>query len=832
MTIPEDKESSNETNEESGDAVVEEPTPEFEDLVASTAPESNAAENVDTTPVPPNDAYQRKIHHWKNSPFAVGCVNVHWKDDRKWFRPKECKHLPRHRDSMFSAYVCGCIGAGRVGNMAVLAQTTESYEHVEVDPETGDRTTSQRERPKLLCVVGPFWYCNVFLTFPLVLGIPAWVIWRNVNSDTPLFVVVSYGLCVFVANFALAMIACRDPGILYRHKYAMEEEWRWNDQAKTYRPRDARFDPDCQLVVEGFDHTYIMSQRRGGANREAAVVAEEMVPFSESLDPPKAGLTMDRRAEGDVPTPLATPADGDAKPAPLSLDEAYEKEEQSIRLKQWREGYFAARWTAPTWSEELHRWRTNIREEISHVDAPDQAPCVCCSALVCGLLGAGRVGNMAVLKQSTEWVEEEEEDEAGNVRTRRVTRPKLDFVVGPYWPMLLLVTYPLIFGVSIATMLTAIPGKHPIVILFWAACTISLIVALGLTAFRDPGILPRYNKAPAQSDGFWRWSDRAQSFRPRGAWYDADTGVIVDGFDHTCWWTGGPVGRKNNCWFKIFLILMYTCLLMDTMFLLLLVAGAASTVGQRRLDGIDDTSGVTDEPTAAPTWFPTSSDSMTDDETTDEPTETPTDDETTDGPSETPADDETTDEPSETPTDDETTDGPSPADDTAGEVTDAPSAATIDTVGSPAPSASADSSTPFPVHVSTPAPSAASGIFNPVGSPTPFPSVAHTEPTGDDWFDKDSSVEDLEHDRTAVLVVLVTLGIGICLSIISAQQILHNPQGCCASICRIFVALTCGITRCVCFPCRMICGCTNKERRTHDIIGGENGDYTHDLELS
>lgn len=107
------------------------------------------------------------------------------------------------------------------------------------------------------------------------------------------------------------------------------------------------------------------------------------------------------------------------------------------------------------------------------------------------------------------------------------------FLCLQYWPMLCMVTYPLIFGVSIATLVTAIPGKHVLIQLFWASCTVGLIYALAMTAFRDPGILPRYATAPPNSDGTWRWSDRAHSFRPRGAWYDPDTGVIVEGFDHT-----------------------------------------------------------------------------------------------------------------------------------------------------------------------------------------------------------------------------------------------------------------------------------------------------------
>lgn len=139
-----------------------------------------------------------------------------------------------------------------------------------------------------------------------------------------------------------------------------------------------------------------------------------------------------------------------------------------------------------------------------------------------------------VLRQSTEWVEEEEEDENGETKTTRFTRPRLDCMVGPYWPMLVCVTYPLILGVSFFTLVTAIPGKHPMIILFWAFCTCGLIYSLAMTAFRDPGILPRYVKQPNQSSNSgWRWSDRAHSYKPRGAYFDPDTAVIVEHFDHT-----------------------------------------------------------------------------------------------------------------------------------------------------------------------------------------------------------------------------------------------------------------------------------------------------------
>lgn len=35
----------------------------------------------------------------------------------------------------------------------------------------------------------------------------------------------------------------------------------------------------------------------------------------------------------------------------------------------------------------------------------------------------------------------------------------------------------------------------------------------------------------------WRWSDQANTYRPPGATYDRDCGVVIKEFDHTCPWT-------------------------------------------------------------------------------------------------------------------------------------------------------------------------------------------------------------------------------------------------------------------------------------------------------
>jgi hypothetical protein len=104
--------------------------------------------------------------------------------------------------------------------------------------------------------------------------------------------------------------------------------------------------------------------------------------------------------------------------------------------------------------------------------------------------------------------------------------------------------------------------------------------------------------------------------------------------------------------------------------------------------------------------------------------------------------------------------------------------------------------------------------------------------TNDDWGWNNSSVQELEHDQTVITALSVTFGVMFLFSVFVAYQMLENPHGCCASICRITVACFCGILRIVCYPCRAICGCTGQSKRDHMIVPDGHGNYTHDLELT
>lgn len=215
--------------------------------------------------------------------------------------------------------------------------------------------------------------------------------------------------------------------------------------------------------------------------------------------------------------------------ASLELDEPVDDQLENEKIRYWKESPFAVGLTEPSWKHEIARSWTDDNDA-------DPTGCLCCSAGVCSVLGAGRVGNMAVLHSSTELVEEvEDDDENGQQTVNRYKRPKLNIVVGPYWPILIFVTYPIIFSVSAWAFVSQIlPGNKPLPLVFvWTVMTTALIVTLACTGCRDPGILYRVSNPPPQTENSWRWSDQALTYRPRGSFYDIDTAVVVRGFDHT-----------------------------------------------------------------------------------------------------------------------------------------------------------------------------------------------------------------------------------------------------------------------------------------------------------
>eukprot|EP00571_Detonula_confervacea_P013124 CAMPEP_0172310204 /NCGR_PEP_ID=MMETSP1058-20130122/11348_1 /TAXON_ID=83371 /ORGANISM="Detonula confervacea, Strain CCMP 353" /LENGTH=372 /DNA_ID=CAMNT_0013022973 /DNA_START=91 /DNA_END=1209 /DNA_ORIENTATION=- len=325
---------------------------------------------------------------------------------------------------------------------------------------------------------------------------------------------------------------------------------------------------------------------------------------------------------------------------PSSIEEQYHSEREQSKQRHWKESEHAAGLVELTWEDEREKYRKQgcccpDREALGHMFQEEIDPgcgCIYLSAVVCSRLGAGRIGNMAVLKERFVMVEVDEDDDiegqeqvdgfveeeeglslhqrnstssstsksndskndSTKTTTKRLVRKReIQFVLGPFWPMLLFITYPLIFGVSALTMYTGLPGKPWYVQIVWALLTGQLIRSLFNTGFRDPGILARHkdpppintsgdlddNGQPKRKIGFrwgneagpWRWSDQTQSYRPKNSMYCQDCKVVIEEFDHTCPWTGTAIGKKNMGSFQMFVGLVFVCLIMD---IFLMTAGA------------------------------------------------------------------------------------------------------------------------------------------------------------------------------------------------------------------------------------------------------------------
>lgn len=206
-------------------------------------------------------------------------------------------------------------------------------------------------------------------------------------------------------------------------------------------------------------------------------------------------------------------------------------------VRYWKESPFAVGLTKHTWAA----------EEISCCELLGNFNPITLSACFCSKFGVGRVGNMIILAQRME----EFHDQATGTTARR---PRLLWVVGPYWMVFLCVTLPIFSLLSFWTAYTNILDKSLPVLITWAICTGGLFLSLFMVSCRDPGILYRHAEPPTGDEEDWRWNDQALTYRPVGAKYDPDCAVVIEQFDHTCPWTGTAIGKRNMLWFRVFVL--------------------------------------------------------------------------------------------------------------------------------------------------------------------------------------------------------------------------------------------------------------------------------------
>ena len=178
--------------------------------------------------------------------------------------------------------------------------------------------------------------------------------------------------------------------------------------------------------------------------------------------------------------------------------------------------------------------------------------CNCISARVCRALGARKLGHLAVLATTTR---------------PRDGATELACVAGPFWPFTACITFPLIIVVETFAALYLLPRHSAWLVMLWALSLSLMVGGLLGTSCRDPGVLRRTLEKPERGGGGWRWSDQARTYRPPGAQYDSDCGVVIEGFDHVCPWTGTGIGARNMNAFHTFVSCLCVCLIFDVLLL-------------------------------------------------------------------------------------------------------------------------------------------------------------------------------------------------------------------------------------------------------------------------
>jgi hypothetical protein len=124
--------------------------------------------------------------------------------------------------------------------------------------EEGEQACPAANAPILRLMVGPYWAVAFGVTVPFLLLASALTFYQASPEDN-LAVLAVWSVSTLGLLLSLCKVACTNPGILPRYTHrpparADEDPWIWNDQAHTFRPKHARFDPEIQAVVNHYDH--------------------------------------------------------------------------------------------------------------------------------------------------------------------------------------------------------------------------------------------------------------------------------------------------------------------------------------------------------------------------------------------------------------------------------------------------------------------------------------------------------------------------------------------------------------------------------------------------
>lgn len=143
----------------------------------------------------------------------------------------------------------------------------------------------------------------------------------------------------------------------------------------------------------------------------------------------------------------------------------------------------------------------------------------------------------------------------------RAGQRQLNCMLGPCWPWLCCITFPMIGGLSFGIGTIMWPICPPALRASYVFVALLCLSALACTACSNPGIVRRhFNPPPGEEGKSWRFKDQVQSYTPPGGFVSLDAGVVFEGFDHVCPWTGTAIAGRNlkffQCWLASLVLLI------------------------------------------------------------------------------------------------------------------------------------------------------------------------------------------------------------------------------------------------------------------------------------
>ena len=131
------------------------------------------------------------------------------------------------------------------------------------------------------------------------------------------------------------------------------------------------------------------------------------------------------------------------------------------------------------------------------------------------------------------------------------------WLAGPYWNMLLITYVYIALTTALTFFLVATFTEFPYFFVLGMALAIVTLVALSLTAFRDPGIFPSHSRPIGPH---WSYSNQAQSFRPPNVIYCRECKLLIEDYENFCPWVGTVIAKNNSNSMKVF-VASFVCLM-------------------------------------------------------------------------------------------------------------------------------------------------------------------------------------------------------------------------------------------------------------------------------